>query len=149
MIEFFIAGEPMPKGSYTAVRAGDRAVLIEATPARSKDPEKRRAHREKRRDWAEACRAHAIAWSNLHVRTALQDVAVAVDLTFFLPRPASAKRRAYPARKPDLDKLVRALLDGIAPGQLLWDDSRVVELVARKQFAGEQGPGALVRIWEV
>ena len=57
-----------------------------------------------------------------------------VSVTFFLAKPAKPKWAIFPASKPDLDKLVRAVLDGCLP---VWtDDSLVVELVAKKRWCG-------------
>ena len=62
---------------------------------------------------------------------------VAVELVFYLPRPKSAPRRVlHPAKKPDLDKLVRAALDALTAAGAWRDDSQVVDVVARKRFAG-------------
>lgn len=53
---------------------------------------------------------------------------------FYLPRPKSApKRVVYPAKRPDLDKLVRAVGDALA-GVLYHDDAQIVELRARKDY---------------
>lgn len=61
---------------------------------------------------------------------------VALDLTFTMRKPARApkKRRIFPTKRPDVDKLLRAVLDaGTAAG--LWDDdSQVIELSTRKVF---------------
>ncbi len=144
LIEFFVAGIPMPKGSKTILpmggKIGGRPILADA---------RRGPARKAYAAWSQACSAHAVAWSNLHVRSALRDVAIAVDLTFYLPRPVAAAKRSHPAKRPDLDKLCRSVLDAIAPARLFWDDSRVCELVARKHYASDRGPGVLVRIWEV
>lgn len=54
---------------------------------------------------------------------------------FYLPRPASApKRVTMPIKKPDLDKLVRAVGDALK-GTIYVDDSQIVEKQARKLFA--------------
>lgn len=74
---------------------------------------------------------------------------VRVEVDFYLPRPASVpyKKRPFPIVPPDLDKLARALLDGIGQSQVIWqDDSQVIELIARKHYADEREPGAEVVI---
>jgi Holliday junction resolvase RusA-like endonuclease len=75
---------------------------------------------------------------------------------FFLPRPATVKlsKRALPIVPPDVDKLARALLDGlgqglngkVGDGVIYGDDSQVVELLARKFYADDRAPGADIRI---
>lgn len=74
---------------------------------------------------------------------------VCVEVDFYLPRPASVKptKRPLPIVPPDLDKLLRGLLDGIGQSQVIWqDDSQVCEILARKHYADDQEPGALVVI---
>jgi Holliday junction resolvase RusA-like endonuclease len=60
-----------------------------------------------------------------------------------------------PIVPPDIDKLCRGLLDGIGQGFdtgkvgdgiIYGDDSQVVELIARKHYADDRQPGALVQI---
>jgi crossover junction endodeoxyribonuclease RusA len=42
---------------------------------------------------------------------------------------------SYPASKPDLDKLCRAVLDGLTDGGAWKDDGQVVKLIALKMYA--------------
>ena len=78
------------------------------------------------------------------------DDAVAVSMTFTLPRPKSHYRRttksgvvtmrlredapAAPATRPDLDKLTRAVLDALTTGGAYGDDGLVVRLDAEKCY---------------
>lgn len=62
-----------------------------------------------------------------------------------LPRPKRLLRRADPdgemwaPSRPDLDNLVKAILDGL--NGIAWvDDAQVVEIVARKLFAAKGAP---------
>lgn len=84
---------------------------------------------------------------------------IAVRVTFWLPRPRghygqgsrSAMVRpsapAHPAGRPDLDKLVRALLDALhLDGAFYRDDAQVVQLVAEKRYADDEPPGAQVEV---
>lgn len=60
---------------------------------------------------------------------------VAVELKFYLPRPASRpKRERFPDRKPDADKLARAALDALT-GVAFRDDAQVVRLWVGKLYA--------------
>jgi crossover junction endodeoxyribonuclease RusA len=74
--------------------------------------------------------------------------AVAIDLCFVLPRPKSTPKRQTPPaiKRPDLDKVTRAVLDAIT-GVVLLDDAQVVDLRASKRLAdiGET-PGVAVTI---
>lgn len=74
--------------------------------------------------------------------------ALLVDVGFALPRPKSlAKRIRYPSKRPDLDKLVRAVLDGVTAGGAWADDAQVAQLFARKSYADPEGsPGCVIRI---
>ena len=61
-------------------------------------------------------------------------VAVRIAIAFFLPRPDLPKRFRRPVKKPDIDKLTRAVLDGLK-GVVYHDDGQVVDLIVRKAFA--------------
>jgi len=73
---------------------------------------------------------------------------VSVRVEFILPRPKSVKR-IYPAVKPDLDKLLRALFDGLhcSGHKLLADDSLVCNCQCSKRYLiGTESPGALITV---
>jgi crossover junction endodeoxyribonuclease RusA len=83
----------------------------------------------------------------------------AVDLVFRFGRPREHYRRgkfahllrdtapAYPTHQHDLDKLARAVLDGMTAGGAFTDDGQVIELAARKEYApAGQGPGCLITL---
>jgi crossover junction endodeoxyribonuclease RusA len=81
--------------------------------------------------------------------------AVCVVIMFTLPRPRShygAGRNAgrikesapnFPAGRPDLDKLTRAVLDGLTAGGAWRDDAQVAELHASKEWGT---PGCRIQI---
>lgn len=62
---------------------------------------------------------------------------VAISLDFYLVKPRTVKRDR-PTVPPDLDKLIRAVLDSLT-GIAYLDDSQVVELVTSKNYAEEPG----------
>jgi crossover junction endodeoxyribonuclease RusA len=74
---------------------------------------------------------------------------VAMGVVFHLPRPQSLpKRILHHTKKPDLDKLVRALKDALK-GVLYTDDSQVVRLLAHKQYAAiAAAPCAVITVTE-
>jgi len=78
---------------------------------------------------------------------------VEVRIAFRLPKPKSTpKHICWPAKRPDLDKLVRSVLDGLTAGGALVDDSQVVLLGASKRFAGQRDTrpvGAWIEIVEM
>ena len=58
-----------------------------------------------------------------------------LTLHFSLPRPKSlAKKKAPHLKKPDLDKLVRAVNDALT-GILYHDDAQIVSILASKEYA--------------
>lgn len=83
------------------------------------------------------------------------DEPVRVDMTFTVPKPTGAPktRRVWPSKRPDLDHMVRAVLDSITH-VVVVDDARVVELSAAKRYPLEGAdalnfPGVVVRVWRI
>lgn len=72
---------------------------------------------------------------------------IRVDLHFGIPRPKSApkKRRVWPDKRPDLDKLTRAVFDALTY-VVFADDSQVVELSATKDYGA---PGVAVEVRKI
>lgn len=116
MISFFIRGEPAPQGSKTAFVRGRRAVLVETS---KKLPEWRKQIEDTARREYEG-------------EPIDQPVKATVD--FFMPKPAKPMFD-MPATAPDLDKLQRAIGDGLEKGGVLRNDSRIVHWEARKHYA--------------
>lgn len=77
------------------------------------------------------------------------DEAVHVKCEFVLPRPMSTPKRTTPeaVKKPDLDKLQRAVFDAIGSAGCWRDDSQVTSVEATKRLAeiGET-PGLHLRV---
>lgn len=74
--------------------------------------------------------------------------ACTLDVWFYLPRPVSAPKKVqYPTKKPDADKLLRAVCDALTQSQVWSDDSIAVDKHVHKRFATEdEPPGALITI---
>jgi Holliday junction resolvase RusA-like endonuclease len=129
---FEIPWEPTAKGRPKFVRATGNAY----TPAETRHAEA-------------AIRDLLIArGAQLYSR----EVPVAIEVTFYVARPASAPRRVLmPTKRPDLDQYVKLLLD--AGAGILWqDDSQIVEIRAVKAFAGAElapTPRQVLVAWEV
>lgn len=75
-------------------------------------------------------------------------------IVFTLAKPASAprRRRTYPDRRPDLDKLLRSTLDALQTAGAIADDARIVEATLAKCYPGEHPealprPGARILLW--
>jgi Holliday junction resolvase RusA-like endonuclease len=128
----FVPGLPRPQGSMRAFKVGNRVSITHAKGGELGV-------------WRSAC---ATAFRDVWGDTPPLDEPVVVVIDFFLPRPASAPKRVQmPARKPDIDKLVRAVLDSLTDAQVLTDDARVVTLSASKFFASPIRPlGARVQV---
>ena len=74
---------------------------------------------------------------------------VEVTATFYLPRPktVSQSKRSLPIVPPDIDKLTRALLDGIGQSGVIWgDDAQVIRINITKLYADNHSTGAEVQI---
>jgi Holliday junction resolvase RusA-like endonuclease len=81
---------------------------------------------------------------------------VSVRVVFTIRKPVSApkKRKTYPDKKPDLDKLLRSTLDALVTAGAIEDDARVIRLSSSKVFPREDAlaldvPGAFIEIVEV
>lgn len=113
-IEFFVPGAPAPQGSKRHVGHGR---MIESSKAVG--------------PWRErvALAAHSHA-------DGLIDGPIGIRLKFVMPRPKSAPKRTTPPaiKRPDIDKISRAILDAIT-GVLIADDSQVIDLHATKRIA--------------
>lgn len=79
--------------------------------------------------------------------------ACSVQLFITVKKPKSAPKRRviYPAVKPDIDKMCRAVMDALKRSGAIEDDSRVVTLFAVKLYPLEgtyalDRPGAFIRI---
>lgn len=62
---------------------------------------------------------------------------VSVRIQFWFHRPKSEKKRERPSVKPDLDNLIKAVLDGCSQAGVWRDDAQVVSLVAQKLYGEE------------
>ncbi|MFF3622364.1 RusA family crossover junction endodeoxyribonuclease [Streptomyces sp. NPDC002467] len=86
------------------------------------------------------------------------DGPLSVEVAFTVRKPASAPRTriTWPTTRDsgDLDKLLRSTFDALTSAGTIADDSRIVEVTARKMHPGEgldalDAPGAVIRIWQL
>ncbi len=72
---------------------------------------------------------------------------VEIELDFGIPKPKSApkRKRVWPDKRPDLDKLTRAVLDALTY-VVFADDSQVIEILASKDYGA---PGVVVEIHRI
>ena len=136
---FVVPGLPAPQGSKRAVSIGGRARMIEDN--------KRTA------PW----RATVTDRAREHFTEPILGP-VDVHVVFYFPRPASHYGTGRNARvlkpsapvfrkatKPDIDKLLRAVLDGLTDAGAWRDDSQVASVQAVKRWSDDGTAGA--HIW--
>jgi Holliday junction resolvase RusA-like endonuclease len=104
--------------------------------------------------WREAVRAEtqrAMESPDPSGWVALHEGPVSVFIDFYMPRPKSLpKKTTHHIKRPDLDKLARAVLDGLTEGGAWLDDSQVIRLQVQKVYADEQNlPGCDIEIRSV
>lgn len=136
-----VVGTPGPQGSKRHVGKG---IMVESSA--------------KVKPWRQDVRAAVLEATEL--ATWQQPAgAVAVAVTFYLPRPkghygtgrnADTLRPSapeLPAVKPDVDKLVRSTLDAITESGAIRDDAQVADLASHKRYckAGEPA-GAFIEL---
>ena len=130
LAEFFVPGVPVTQGSA-------KAFVIPG-----KDGSRPRAilTHDKRAELNNWRQRIGLAGFQAIVRKARPQEPVCLEATFVLPRPASVseKKRPLPIAKPDLDKLLRALKDGLT-GINYDDDAQVCEVIAKKRYGTETG----------
>lgn len=124
-VDFEVIGEPIPQGSKTVAGGGGKVWL-------------RDSNAKKLKPWRDAL----AEGTDFGVTF---DVPVRVTATFWLTRPKTV-RRQYPGVKPDLDKLMRSLGDGMTAGGLISDDSIIVDQNLKKRYADGRKPGVTVRV---
>lgn len=141
-ITITVYGTPAPQGSKNRGRFGG---LYESSP--------------KVKPWRQAI-VRAVQEHSLFIAFT-SGVPVEIDVTFWLERPAGHRNakgelrmsaRRLPAVMPDLDKYVRATLDGLAKdAKVIHDDAQVVSISARKRYVDDPGilPGAVIRVRSV
>lgn len=120
MISMTVYGKAKTKGSTTSKYVPGRGRTFTRSPQSTKD------------------------WQSLvsqvaqnHVPEKLLDGPIVAGMVFHLPRPKSRpKKDKYPDRKPDLDKLTRAVLDGLS-GIIYTDDARIVGFDRLKKVYGD------------
>ncbi|HLM89272.1 MAG TPA: RusA family crossover junction endodeoxyribonuclease [Streptosporangiaceae bacterium] len=141
MIKITVDGRPAPQGSkvrnrYGAIYEDNRAV----------------------RPWRDAVRTEAQRAQRAEDGPMFG--AVLVVIVFRLARPKGhygtgrnagtvrSSAPAHPSGKPDVDKLARAVLDGLTEGSAFKDDAQVVSLQVTKVYAERTGADITVsEVW--
>lgn len=133
-VTIHVAGHPAPQGSksFKGTTHTGRAILVESS--------------KRVKPWRAI--VNAAARQHMQGRPPARGP-VAVAIAFVLPRPKNLpKTRPTPPaiKRPDIDKLERAILDAIT-AVCFHDDSQVTKIESTKRIAepGEQ-PGATITI---
>lgn len=149
---FTVFGEPQPAGSKQAFPLLDKKKICRCGPIHGPLPH--------RRDNGSIIvnvtndNKDTRAWMNLVSKTAREEYSgplltgfVSLECVFYLPRPKShygsganehrvkSSAPALPGVKPDLDKLLRAVSDGLTQaGNVYADDAKITDGVQRKRY---------------
>ena len=131
-VTFHVPGTPAPQGSKIRTRYGMRESSQRVKPGR---------------DVVTQCAA--VAADDEHILGSLEPP-YAVEMWFYIARPRTT-RATHPVAPTigDLDKLTRAVGDALTKSGLIVDDRFIIRLTAEKQWAGSDGPGAVIRVSEV
>lgn len=133
----WVPGQPEPKGSMTRLppaRPGGKPRWINDNP---------------RYDGWEETMIDVMRLLAGNKIAAPFDVPVELVADFYLPRPRTTKFRDAPIGEGigDLDKLVRGVGDALKKAGVYTDDSRIVRIIAEKQYATPVQPaGARVQL---
>lgn len=137
-VSFRVDGIPQPKGSVTRMPSGG---MIPAGTT---------ASRQRKADWRSDIRAAASeAWQESQPGPPMLGP-VQLDVSFELPYPRSSIRKYQlgwvpMVKKPDIDKLLRLLLDALTG--IIWvDDNQVCYIHLQKHYAWDHRPGADISI---
>jgi Holliday junction resolvase RusA-like endonuclease len=129
-LRFTIPGTAKPQGSKTGFVRGGRVVMVEAVQGS--------------REWrTEVVKAAREAIKRDGFQKISRDTPVYVTVDFYFEKPKSVKRE-LPTVKPDLDKLLRNILDGLTEAGVWEDDSQCVTLLGAKKYGAAQ---TTVSVW--
>lgn len=129
MITFTVYGTPKPQGSMRGFAYFDRKTNKYRAAITSDN-----AQLKPWRQQITLCAIEAMKSFNLPILG--REVGVKIFLEFWLAKPKSTKR-AQPTVKPDTDKLIRGVLDGLT-GVCFEDDAQVVRIEAVKQYGAPE-----------
>lgn len=121
-VYFQVLGTPAPQGSKRHV---GRGILVESS--------------KKVAPWREAVKWEAI---RVHGGKPPLEGPLYVSVTFYVHRPKCSKDGSWPVTRysGDLDKLLRSTFDAITDSGMIRDDSQIVCVTARKEFASATTP---------
>lgn len=125
-----VYGEPVPK-------ARPRVVTIHGH-ARAFTPAKSRKYQE---------RVAKAAKESQEYPDAALDEPLRAEILLVFQKPPSRGRANHMDRKPDIDNVIKNILDGLNDAGVIRNDSRIVELTARKEYGDD--PRAEVKLFRL
>lgn len=135
-LDFFVAGIPKAQPRVKAFVRGGHAGVYTPNSAET---------------WKQTVRSNATVVAPESILTG----PIRISLDFFLPRPKAHLKRdgslrknqpIWHCKKPDLDNLIKAVIDAITDTQRIWlDDSQICQISATKSYA-LNASGCSVRI---
>jgi len=141
---FTVFGDPAPKGAMRAFAVRKGGALTGKTVVTARGSARQT-------EWT--ARVLEAVQRKAGGGAEVLDGPLRLNVAFWLRRPKSApkRRRTWADRTPDLDKLVRLILDALT-GTLIADDARVVQIFAVKDYAeysSDPRPRAFVSIDQI
>jgi len=147
-----VTGTPAPQGSKRGIPIRRKNGTIGAAIVESAG--------DKLTTWRQDVRAAAEkAAQEHHWTTPPRDIALIVDIHFAFTRPKSHYRTGknshllrdnapkFHTTKPDIDKLIRGILDALTSAGIYTDDSNVIRAIAVKSYANQgESPGASIYV---
>ena len=116
-LAFVVFGDPIAQGSKRAFVVKQRAVVVDDNRAT-----------------LQSWRSEITSAARAELNGDAPDLGpIRVTMMFFLRQPKRPKA-SVPITKPDVDKLARAVLDGMTDAGVIRDDSQVTTLTARKRY---------------
>lgn len=132
-LQFSVPGEPKPQGSKRGfVTKHGKVALVEQAGKPLKE-------------WRNTIATFATRARIEHGWEAYTQGPIGVSLVFAMRKPIRP-RFPTPAFRPDIDKLTRAVLDGLTDAHVWQDDGQVVSLRVEKIYGQ---PGVNIRLWTI
>lgn len=132
-LQFSVPGEPKPQGSKRGfVTKHGKVALVEQAGKPLKE-------------WRNTIATFATRARIEHGWEPYTQGPIGVSLVFAMRKPIRP-RFPTPAFRPDIDKLTRAVLDGLTDAHVWQDDGQVVSLRVEKIYGQ---PGVNIRLWTI
>ena len=145
-IRIEVLGVPVPQGSTRSFALKKDGAYTGRTATTSDNPRLRAWRDLVAKAASDEMLVPGVSLPSLHPL----EGAVGIDLQVFLPRPKSApkRKRLRHQKRPDLDKVIRGILDALT-GVVFRDDSQVCEIAAQKHYDYDHAPGIVCVVYPI